>query len=211
VYPVEGQQKEIGVHRPGAIVFLGLAITVVLSGTAGAKIMVELSTSTATPGDEVEVTAAWGGPVGPVRRFRIFLVVPKERLGPGAEIPARFGRASSRHGVLALDAAPERAGRLRATFTVPQVPNGGYGVNVCVSTRECFPYGRFRVTGSTVAEYVPETREALGSPSDTGPGRVLETRSSSVPALVVAAAALVVALGCAALVRWRIGARRAAA
>ncbi|MGH2786988.1 MAG: hypothetical protein ACRDJV_03630 [Actinomycetota bacterium] len=198
-------------HRPGTILFLGLAITVVLSGTAGAKIMVELSPSTATPGGEVQVTAAWGDPVGPVRHFRIFLVASKKRLGPTAEIPERFGRASSRPGVLALDAAPERAGRLRATFTVPQVPNGGYGVYVCVSKRQCFSYGRFRVTGSAVDEYVPETREAVGSPSDTGRGRALEDRSSSAPARVVAAAALVVALGCAALLRWRIGARRAAA
>jgi hypothetical protein len=66
------------------------------------------------------------------------VVAPEERLGDTAEIAKRFGPASSRRQVLVLDAPPERPGALRATLTVPQVPSGRYGLDVCLNERQCF-------------------------------------------------------------------------
>jgi hypothetical protein len=185
-------------RRVATVVLSELAFTAALVGSASGKIVVELDPRAGAPGDEVQVDAGWADPVGPIRRLRIYLTAPEERLGDKAKIATRFGRASSRRRVLVLDVSPERRHRLRATFTVPQVPSGRYRVGVCVNERNCFDYGRFRFTGSDFEEYAPKGLAVAGSPGDTlsrpqeadGSSSVMGAGVAAVVALALAALAL---------------------
>jgi hypothetical protein len=172
------------------------AFTVVSVGSASGKIVVELDPRAAAPGDEVRVDAGWGGPVGPIRRLRIYLVAPEGRLGNRAESATRFGRKSTRRRVLVVDAAPRRRHGLRAVFTVPRVPSGRYRLRVCVRERHCFAYGRFRVSGSNFEEHAPEGSSEADSPGGAGSRSQSGDGSSSLRGAGVAAA---VALAVAAL------------
>lgn len=162
-----------------------IAAAVVLpAGPALAKLAIHVSTTSGRPGEKISVDGSSPVPI------TLFLMGDEESLGDRGGSSTRLPYLQQ---LFLARVRSTRAGELRGSFTVPDVPAGTYTVDACSSDGRhdpfCFPIGD--EDGFTVT-----ARPARAEPSDSDAG-------AGIPWPAVAGAAPAVALGAWALRRRR--------